>query len=79
MCLIIDGMDQNKLLLPALLNQAKSYASAWRLKTHLTGQLFYFCDFLTCIIFTRNFLNIRHYYHDSSTLCLLMERGDFCW
>ena len=37
MCLIIDGMDQNKLLLPALLNQAKSYASAWRLKTHLTG------------------------------------------
>jgi len=33
----MDGMDQSKLLLPTLLNQAKTYASAWRLKTHLTG------------------------------------------
>lgn len=37
MCIILDGMAQSKLLLPALLNQAKTYASAWRLKTHLTG------------------------------------------
>lgn len=42
MCIIIDGMDQNKLLIPALLNQAKSYASAWRLKTHLTGLVYHF-------------------------------------
>jgi hypothetical protein len=34
---IIDGMDQMKLLIPKMLNQAKAYASAWRLKTHLTG------------------------------------------
>ncbi|XP_068675637.1 uncharacterized protein [Montipora foliosa] len=37
MCLIIDGMDQKKLLIPSLINQAKSYGRAWRLKTHLTG------------------------------------------
>ena len=37
MCLIIDGMDQAKLLIPNLLRWAKSYASAWRLRTHLTG------------------------------------------
>jgi hypothetical protein len=38
-CVIIDGMDQMKLLIPKMLNQAKAYASAWRLKTHLTGNL----------------------------------------
>ena len=37
MCCIIDGMDQSKLLLPSLIQTAKGYASAWRLKTHLTG------------------------------------------
>ena len=37
MCIIIDGMDQAKLLVPNLLRWAKSYASAWRLRTHLTG------------------------------------------
>lgn len=43
MCLIIDGMDQNKLLIPSLINQAKSYGSAWRLKTHLTGLFLLHC------------------------------------
>lgn len=38
-CLIIDGMDQMKLMIPQMLNQTKAYASAWRLKTHLTGVL----------------------------------------
>ena len=36
-CCIIDGMDQSKLLLPCLIQTAKAYAGAWRLKTHLTG------------------------------------------
>jgi hypothetical protein len=38
-CLIIDGMDQMKLMVPKLLNVMKAYSSAWRLKTHLTGVL----------------------------------------
>ena len=38
-CLIVDGMDQMKLLIPQLLNTMKIYSSAWRLKTHLTGVL----------------------------------------
>ncbi len=32
-------MDQMKLTIPQLLHVMKSYSSAWRLKTHLTGVL----------------------------------------
>ena len=32
-------MDQTKLLLPNLRRWAKAYASAWRLRTHLTGAI----------------------------------------
>lgn len=39
LCIIIDGMDQAKLLVANLLNIAKAYCSAWRLRTHLTGVL----------------------------------------
>ena len=35
--MIIDGMDQAKLLVPNLRRWAKAYSSAWRLRTHLTG------------------------------------------
>ena len=35
--MIIDGMAQAKLLVPNLRHWAKSYSSAWRLRTHLTG------------------------------------------
>ena len=38
-CIIIDGMDQMKLMIPQLLHQMKAYSSAWKLKTHLTGVL----------------------------------------
>jgi hypothetical protein len=38
-CMIIDGMDQMKLMIPKLINVMKAYSSAWRLKTHLTGVL----------------------------------------
>ena len=37
LCMILDGMDQNKLLVPSLMTESKAYGSAWRLKTHLTG------------------------------------------
>ena len=37
LCIIIDGMDQAKLLVPNLHHCAKSYYSAWRLLMHLTG------------------------------------------
>ena len=36
-CIILDGMDQMKLMIPKLLSQMKVFSSAWRLKTHLTG------------------------------------------
>ena len=39
LCVIIDGMDQMKLLVPNLLHVMKAYSSAWKLKTHLTGVL----------------------------------------
>jgi hypothetical protein len=38
-CLIVDGMDQMKLMVPQLLNVMKAYSSAKRLKTHLIGVL----------------------------------------
>ena len=37
--MIIDGMDQAKLLLPQLNKKSKAYSEAWRLRTHLTGVL----------------------------------------
>ena len=39
MCMIIDGMDQAKLLLPQLNNKSKAFSEAWKLRTHLTGVL----------------------------------------
>ena len=38
-CIIIDGMDQMKLMVSNLLHVMKVYSSAWKLKTHLTGVL----------------------------------------
>lgn len=38
-CLIIDGMDQNKTNLPCLRKAAKSTSNLYRLRTHLTGVL----------------------------------------
>lgn len=37
--IIIDGMDQPKLLLPQFCYNSKAFADAWKLKTHLTGIL----------------------------------------
>lgn len=39
MCLIIDGMDQNKTNLPCLRKAAKSTSNLFRVRTHLTGVL----------------------------------------
>ena len=39
MCIIIDGMDQSKLLIPYLLNIPKSTAHLRHLQTHLIGVL----------------------------------------
>lgn len=39
LCLIIDGMDQNKTNLPCLRKAAKSTSGLYRLRTHLTGVL----------------------------------------
>ena len=38
-CIAQDGMDQAKLLLPRLVVTAQAYASARKLRTHLTGVL----------------------------------------
>ena len=39
MTVIIDGMDQAKLLLPQLCNLIKAFSDAYKLRTHLTGVL----------------------------------------
>ena len=39
MTLILDGMDQAKLLLPQLCNLSKAFSDAWKIRTHLTGVL----------------------------------------
>ena len=39
MTLIIDGMDQAKLMLPKMNRLSKAYSDAYKLKTHLTGVL----------------------------------------
>ena len=39
MSVIIDGMDQAKLMLPRINNMSKAFADAFKLKTHLTGVL----------------------------------------
>lgn len=39
MSLIVDGMDQSKLMLPHLINMSKAYSGAFKLRTHLTGVL----------------------------------------
>lgn len=39
MSLIVDGMDQAKLLLPHMSNNSKAYSGAYKLRTHLTGVL----------------------------------------
>ncbi|XP_068753053.1 uncharacterized protein [Montipora capricornis] len=67
MCLIIDGMDQNKLLIPSLINQAKSYGSAWRLKTHLTGVINHGREVLA-------FTDVHQWGHDSNfTINILLR------
>ena len=38
-CIIVDGMDQIKLMFPNLLHVMKVFSGAWKLKTHLTGVL----------------------------------------
>ena len=37
--IIIDGMDQNKTNVPALLQETKSTQNLYRVRTHLTGAL----------------------------------------
>lgn len=41
LCMILDGMDQNKLLVPSLMTQTKACGSSWRLKTHLKGTVWF--------------------------------------
>lgn len=59
MCLILDGMDQSKLLIPSLLHVAKSYSGAWKLRTHLTGVLNHGRETLA-------FLDVFQWPHDSN-------------
>lgn len=36
MCIIIDAMDQNKLMIPNMQKSSKAFADAYKLKTHFT-------------------------------------------
>ena len=82
MCLIVDGMDQNKTNLPFLCKAAKSTSSLYRLRTHVTGVLDH----------TRSdygkqvhvFVDILQWPHDSNltisiinrVICLHMEKNN---
>ena len=59
LCVIIDGMDQMKLLVPNLLHVMKAYSSAWKLKTHLTGVLNHGRE-------TLGFFDLHQWPHDSN-------------
>ena len=66
-CLIVDGMDQMKLLIPQLLNTMKVYPSALRLKTHLTGVLNHGREAL-------GYFDVMQWPHDSNlTINVLMR------
>ena len=39
MCVIIDGMDQAKLMIPQFCNKSKAFSEAYKVRTHLVGLL----------------------------------------
>ena len=58
-------MDQSKLLLPCLIQTAKAYAGAWRLKTHLTGNMMVMIpveglEALTAVMFSSDLPGFLH-------------------
>ena len=67
-CLIIDGMDQMKLLIPQLLNIMKAYSSAWKLKTHLTGRIVKFIKLFSSSKFIKLILNFMFLFWSHLTI-----------
>ena len=72
MCLIIDGMDQNKTNLPCLRKAAKSTSNLFRVRTHLTGVL----DHTRCDHGKRvyAFMDILQWPHDSNLTTSIISR-----
>ena len=72
MCIIIDGMDQNKTNLPSLRKAAKSTSGLFRLRTHLTGVLDH-----THVDYGKNvyvFMDILQWPHDSNMTASIINR-----
>ena len=68
MCMIIDGMDQMKLMIPQLLHQMTDYSSAWQLKTHLTGELNHEHEAVCCF-------DMMQWAHDSNLNINIILKG----
>ena len=74
-CLIIDGMDQNKTNLPCLRKTSKSTSSLYRLRTHLTGVLDHTRADHGKQVFI--FLDILQWPHDSNLTASIINRSLF--
>lgn len=72
MCLIIDGMDQNKTNLPCLRKAAKSTSNLFRVRTHLTGVLDHTRTDYGKKVYV--FLDILQWPHDSNLTTSLINR-----
>lgn len=71
-CMIIDGMDQNKTNLPCSRKSAKSTCSLYRLRTHLTGVLDHTSTDHGKLVFA--FMDILQWPHDSNLTLSLISR-----
>ena len=72
LCIIIDGMDQQKTSLPLLRKAAKSTSSLYRLRTHLTGALLH-----TCTDHGKRahvFIDLLQWPHDSNLTISILNR-----
>jgi hypothetical protein len=72
MCIIIDGMDQNKTNLPCLRKAAKSTSSLFRLRTHLTGVLDHTRTDYGKKVYV--FMDILQWPHDSNLTTSIISR-----
>lgn len=71
-CIIVDGMDQNKTNLPCLRKTSKTTSGLYRLRTHLTGVIDHTkCDYGKQVSI---FVDILQWPHDSNLTISIINR-----
>ena len=71
-CIIVDGMDQNKTNLPYLRKSSKSTSGLYRLRTHLTGVIDHTRSDYGKQVYV--FVDILQYPHDSNLTISIINR-----